>query len=102
MKTDLVDSKDCTQYLINMTDIRSASPLFWLAAAVVAFLLYLGYLALNRLYLSPIAGFPGPKLAAVTWWYEFYYDVSCGGQYCFKINELHDQYGTLSYFAAVR
>jgi hypothetical protein len=27
-------------------------------------------------------------------WYEFYYDVVLGGQYTFKIKELHQQYGT--------
>lgn len=58
-----------------------------------ASLLYLIALAIYRLYLSPIAKFPGPKLAALTLWYEFYHDVVRGGQYCFKINELHDQYG---------
>ena len=46
-----------------------------------------------RLYLSPIAKFPGPRLAAVSLWYEFYYDVIKGGQYTWKIAELHKQYG---------
>jgi hypothetical protein len=59
--------------------------------------LYLLATAIYRLYFSPIARFPGPKLAAVTFWYEFYYDACMGGQYCFKIDELHDTYGkTLS------
>ena len=57
-------------------------------------LLYCTLLATYRLYLSPIAHFPGPKLAALSLWYEFYHDVVRGGQYCFKISELHDQYGT--------
>ena len=48
---------------------------------------------IHRLYLSPIAKFPGPKLAALTLWYEFYHDVVRGGQYGFKIADLHDQYG---------
>ncbi|KAJ9613905.1 hypothetical protein H2200_002041 [Cladophialophora chaetospira] len=46
-----------------------------------------------RLYLSPVAHFPGPRLAAVTYWYEFYYDVVLGGQYTFHIIELHKKYG---------
>lgn len=59
----------------------------------IASLIYLLGLAVYRLYFSPIAGFPGPKLAALTLWYEFYYDVLCGGQYWVKIAELHERYG---------
>jgi hypothetical protein len=40
-----------------------------------------------------VAGFPGPKLAGLTFWYEFYYDVIKQGQYTFKIKELHQKYG---------
>lgn len=60
-----------------------------------AFLVYGLGLAIYRLCFSPIAGFPGPKLAALPLWYEFYYDVVRGGRYWAKINELHDRYGEL-------
>lgn len=55
------------------------------------------YGVLYRLVWSPVAGFPGPKLAALTFWYEFYYDVIKVGQYSFKIKELHKQYGKCSW-----
>ena len=55
--------------------------------------IYLILLAIYRLYITPSAKFPGPKLAALTFWYEFYYDVWHEGQYTWKIRELHDQYG---------
>ena len=54
---------------------------------------YTLYGAIYRLYLSPVASFPGPKLAALTFGYEFYYDVIKGGRYTWKISELHKQYG---------
>src|SRR6185295_6222932 len=49
--------------------------------------------AVYRLFFSPIAHFPGPKLAAVTFWYEFYYDVVLSGSYVWKILEMHERYG---------
>lgn len=55
--------------------------------------LYVVQLGVRRLYFSPISHIPGPKLAALTWWYEFFYDIVLGGQYTFKIIELHQKYG---------
>ena len=57
-------------------------------------LLGVGILVTYRLHLSPVARFPGPKLAALTFLYEFYYDVWQEGQYTWKIRDLHDKYGT--------
>ncbi|KAJ3498609.1 hypothetical protein NLG97_g985 [Lecanicillium saksenae] len=40
--------------------------------------------------------FPGPKLAAATFWYEFYYDLFPHKlQYLWKIEELHKKYGPI-------
>jgi len=46
-------------------------------------------------YFGRLAKFPGPKLAAATLCYEFYYDIVCDGRYSWKIRELHKQYGVL-------
>jgi hypothetical protein len=56
-------------------------------------LVYLVGLGAYRLYLSPLARYPGPKLAALSNWYEFYYDVILQGNFTFHIQELHKQYG---------
>jgi hypothetical protein len=66
-----------------------------LAPALLSFVAYLVGLAIYRLYLSPIAKFPGPKLAALTKWYEFYYEVVLRGKYSDHITELHKIYGEL-------
>ncbi|KAH7320881.1 cytochrome P450 [Stachybotrys elegans] len=56
----------------------------------------IGYLvctAVYRLYLSPLSKIPGPKLAALTTWYNAYYDVVLGGQYMFAVRDMHRKYG---------
>lgn len=50
-------------------------------------------LVIYRLYLSPLAKFPGRRLAASTMWYEFYYQVIKGGQYPWEIQKMHKQFG---------
>lgn len=54
---------------------------------------YIVFVVFRRLYLSLISPFPGPKLAAATYLYEFYYDIILGGQYIFKVKEMHEKYG---------
>ncbi|OAA55716.1 Cytochrome P450 [Cordyceps fumosorosea ARSEF 2679] len=68
----------------------------WCFAAYTSFACWLVYavcLGIYRLYYSPIAHLPGPKLAALTQYYEFYYDIILGGQYTFRIVKMHEQYG---------
>lgn len=57
------------------------------------------YGAIWRLYFSPIAKFPGPKLAALTFWYEFYFDSFEYGSYIYEIERMHRIYGE---FASMR
>jgi hypothetical protein len=69
-----------------------ATNLLWLTAGVLV-TLWLGALAVYRLYLSPLAKFPGPKLAALTGWYEAYYDCIKEGSFWIQIEQFHKQYG---------
>lgn len=66
-----------------------------LLLAILTFSAYCISLTVYRLCFSPLARFPGPKLAALTLWYEFYYDVIKRGRYTWKIAELHERYGSL-------
>ena len=63
--------------------------------ATLSLILYYIALVVYRLYFSPIAKFPGPKIAASTLWYEFYYDVVKKGQYTWEIGKMHEKYGKL-------
>ncbi|KAI0143997.1 cytochrome P450 [Hypoxylon sp. NC0597] len=64
-----------------------------LAVALIAF--YMLGLGLYRLYLSPLAKIPGPKLAALTTWYNAYYDLWQRGQYIWVVEEMHRKYGPI-------
>jgi hypothetical protein len=66
-----------------------------LISTSVLWTLYLLGLAIYRLYLSPLARFPGPRLAALSNWYEFYYDVILQGNFTSHIQDLHELYGML-------
>jgi hypothetical protein len=64
-----------------------------LPVLALSLLTYAIALAVYRLYLHPLAKFPGPRIAAITSWYEGYYEVVRNGQYSRKISKLHDEYG---------
>ncbi|KIW66116.1 hypothetical protein PV04_08320 [Phialophora macrospora] len=54
---------------------------------------YLTTLSIYRLYFSPLAKFPGPKLAALSSWYAAYHDLVRGGKYVWVVEEMHRKYG---------
>ncbi|RDW63133.1 cytochrome P450 [Aspergillus mulundensis] len=67
-----------------------------LISLVLALLLtYNIALIVHRLYFSPLAKFPGSKLAAATGWYEFYFDYWKNGKYIFEIERMHKVYGPI-------
>jgi hypothetical protein len=61
---------------------------------LAGYLIYVTLRVIYRLYLSPIAKFPGPKFAAATDWYEFYYHVVKDGQFGREVDRMHLVYGT--------
>jgi hypothetical protein len=60
---------------------------------VLPFVLYVAGLYVYRLFFHSLAGFPGPKIAAISLWYEFYYGVIQRGQFIFHIHDLHKKCG---------
>lgn len=64
-----------------------------LFAAVLSYVLLR---AIYRLYFHPISKFPGPKLAAITSLYGFYFNVIKGGRYLWEIEKMHQRYGKYS------
>lgn len=67
------------------------SSICWVALLLLA--VWVIYGAVWRLYWSPLAGFPGPKSVALTFWVEFYYDVIKNGMYMWEVEKMHAKYG---------
>ena len=65
------------------------------AVLALTILVYGSLLSLYRLFISKLSAFPGPKVAAATYWYEFYYEWWCSGKYIFEIEKMHKKYGWL-------
>ncbi|KAE8380452.1 cytochrome P450 [Aspergillus bertholletiae] len=68
-------------------------PLIWIG--LTAAVSYLIVRSIYRLYFHPLRSFPGPKLAALTHAYEFYYDGVKGGQFIWEIQRMHEIYGPI-------
>jgi hypothetical protein len=76
-----------TKSMLNLSWVKIAAMLTLFMVA------YLSSLIVYRLYLSPVAAFPGPFLARTTHWYEFYYTYIQTGMYYKKVAEFHAKYG---------
>lgn len=75
-----------------MENLNNLPSIFVVAVSVL--LLLVVPTLIHRLYTHPLAAFPGPKLAAATFLYEFYYDVIKSGMYIWEIERMHEKYGT--------
>ncbi|KAF2971661.1 hypothetical protein GQX73_g1881 [Xylaria multiplex] len=75
--------------------ISISMPILWLAVGCGT--LYTLVLGIYRVYFSPLASIPGPRLAALTGWVEAYYELihGEGGQFMFKYREWHEKYGPI-------
>ena len=79
--------------------LLKANPVSWLNILHTLSSIYVLHglgIVIYRLTLHPLANFPGPKLAAATFAYEFWYDIWPNQyRYMWKIAELHAQYGPI-------
>ncbi len=70
--------------------LLSAASVYLIGYATIVYVILL---FLYRAFFDPLSRFPGPKLAAATLWYEFYYDVVKKGRYTWEIARMHEKYG---------
>lgn len=71
-------------------ELHGHSTLTILGAALIAFICLK---AIYNLYLHPLRNFPGPKLAAVGPFHEFYHDVIRDGMFMWEVERMHQTYG---------
>jgi hypothetical protein len=64
-------------------------------AAVLVVVCWISFRCYYQLYLHPLSSFPGPRIAALTEWYGFYFDVIQHGAFLRHKNTLHNIYGQL-------
>ncbi|KAI9642742.1 hypothetical protein NHQ30_008473 [Ciborinia camelliae] len=78
-----------------MTPFQNLATSALFAGCTIIICTYTLSLAIYRLLLSPLRKIPGPKIAALTGWYETYLDVFKGGQFEFEIERMHHKYGPI-------
>jgi hypothetical protein len=78
---------------MEIVSLIPSAPSSWLLFGLVLLLAYAAVVGIYRLYFHPLASYPGPKLAALSSFYEFYYDVILDGKFLFQRRKLHKIYG---------
>lgn len=73
--------------MVSFLSQESLGAILLIVAGVIA------YTVIYRLYLHPLAKIPGPKLAALTYFYEIYFNIVKPGMFVWEIKRLHEIYG---------
>ncbi|KAJ5165325.1 uncharacterized protein N7500_007155 [Penicillium coprophilum] len=66
-----------------------------IALGIGGLVIYVAVKSIYRLYFHPLSKIPGPKLAAITSGYEFYFNVIKGGMFIWELERLHEIYGPI-------
>lgn len=74
--------------------VMSSLLVSFLLAVCMAAMIRTVFRAFYLVYMHPLKDIPGPKLAAMTWWYSTYYEVYKDGGMVDHLKELHEGYGT--------
>ncbi|KAJ5682378.1 hypothetical protein N7462_005543 [Penicillium macrosclerotiorum] len=85
-------------YTFNDRDIRLGSASSYSTYVFFSFglaVLWIASTVCYRLFLSPLARFPGPRLAAASRLYELYFQLLKGGIFTWHIDKLHAKYGPI-------
>ena len=90
-----------TSQEVDLLPVTPSMPIFSSESVLLLGIVFLSSLTLvvYRLFFHPLAQYPGPRLAAATKWYEFYFDVikRPGGLFMHEIERMHKIYGGLAF-----
>ena len=64
-------------------------------ALICIYICYSFFLVAQRLFFHPLRKFPGPRLAAITGWYETYHEAVLGGTFVKQYGRWHKIFGKL-------
>ncbi len=70
-----------------------SSPICYLLLFAAGYTVFVIGTVVYRLFFHPLARFPGPKRAAISYLYEGWFDIVQGGGYTRQIANLHEKYG---------
>lgn len=92
LRSLIVDTRRLRE-VYELNTITMLGDLLRLWVVITALGAYISIRTIYRLYFHPLSHIPGPKLAACTHLYEFYYNVILSGKYLFEMEKMHQQYG---------
>ena len=95
---DLMPAQQHVAICTHLEVITNPYPVMLWKIIVATIAVYYVTVDFYRVFLHPLARFPGPTLAAITRCYEGYYDLVEKGQYTLRIAEIHRTCGKLSGF----
>jgi hypothetical protein len=90
---DILDS------YFNLTIARNITLREIVLAIVAVYTISIVVEGIRRVWFHPLSKYPGPRLAALTLWWQCYYDVflNSGGQLLAHLEPLHEKYGMCLY-----
>ena len=90
---DILDS------YLNLMIVRNITLREIVLAIVAAYTISIVVEGIRRVWFHPLSKYPGPRLAALTLWWQCYYDVflNGGGQLLAYLEPLHEKYGMCPY-----
>jgi len=72
-----------------------------LPAGIAALIAYAIYTIIYNVYFHPLAKFPGPPMAGVTFYWKAYVECIANRSFCHELVELHQRYGNKARFTPI-